>query len=66
MVKSIIKKQLLKKKNIYIRKSSIINYGVEVTDFERKTIIVDSTMHITKMGSGCFFEHGIACRKMKN
>lgn len=57
MIKSIIKKQLLKKKNIYIRKKSVINYGVEVTDFERKTMIVDSIMHITKMGSGCFFEH---------
>lgn len=57
MFKSIIKRQLLKKKNIYIKRKSDINYGVEVTDLERKTVIIDSTVHIKKMGSGCFLEH---------
>ena len=57
MIRAIVKRHLLKKRKIYIDKSSDINYGVEITDNDRKTLNVDSHLHIEKMGSGCLFEH---------
>lgn len=57
MIKRILKRLLLKKKKIHLDTFSDINYSVKITDLERTTVIVDSHLHITKMGSGCFFEH---------
>ena len=56
-VKQVIKRQILKRRGIVIDKTSSINANVKLeADFE-KCKVIDSSLHITKMGDNCFFEH---------
>lgn len=56
-LKRIIKRYLLKKRGIYCDDKSDINYNVNIVDNENPSTIVDSHLHLNKIGGGCFFEH---------
>ena len=57
MIKQYVKRKLLKKRKINVDNNSSINYDVIQEKCESPIVIKDSSLHISQMGGGCFFEH---------
>ena len=57
IIKSNIKRYLLKKRGLHLDRHSDVNYDVMVKDAGALSRVIDSALHITSMGRGCFFEH---------
>ena len=57
IIKSSIKRYLLKKRGLRLDRHSDVNYDVMVKDAGALSRVIDSALHITSMGRGCFFEH---------
>lgn len=56
-MKRLIKRMLLRRKNIKIDRVSNINFGVKNNPDGKEDVIVDSQLKLEKMGYGCFLEH---------
>lgn len=58
MIRKIIKRILLKKKGIDCDSKSNINLNVKISKIrEKNSKVIDSQVHLTKIGGGCFLEH---------
>lgn len=55
-MKQFIKRKLLARKGIFLDRYSQINYGCEFTG-GKNCRIVNSTVHLNRMGEGCFIEN---------
>lgn len=56
-MKRLIKKILLKRKNIYVDRKTNINFSVESRRDGKNNRIIDSQIRLKKIGYGCFLEH---------
>lgn len=56
-MKRLIKKILLKRKNIYVDRKTNLNLSVESRTDGKISRIIDSQIRLEKIGYGCFLEH---------